>query len=96
MHLKLRLWLRVAEAERILKSANLKSVTLLYVPSLLGHNLVKNVYKTYHFRPKILKWFLYKPNQSVLDIFIFQGKFMKKANLGVTEKILNCTFFSHF
>ena len=75
---------------------------------LFGHNLVKNAHKSDLFRPKILKWFLYKPNQSVLRYLYISRKIdenTKKQQIWVlpfictdtiksTEKILIFTFLS--
>ena len=87
---------------------NIKCVTLFYVLLLFGHNLVKNAHKSDLFRPKILKWFLYKPNQSVLRYLYISRKIdenTKKRQIWVlpfictdtiksTEKILIFTFLS--
>ena len=86
----------------------LKCATFLYVSLLFGHNLVKNAHKSDLFRPKILKWFLYKPNQSVLRYLYISRKIdenTKKRQIWVlpfictdtiksTEKILIFTFLS--
>ena len=86
----------------------LKCATFLYVSLLFGHNLVKNAHKSDLFRPKILKWFLYKPNQSVLRYLYISRKIYentKKQQIWVlpfictdtiksTEKILIFTFLS--
>ena len=60
----------------------LKCATFLYVSLLFGHNLVKNAHKSDLFRPKILKWFLYKPNQSVLRYLYISRKIPKKGIFG--------------
>ena len=86
----------------------IKCVTFFYVLLLFGHNLVKNAHKSDLFRPKILKWFLYKPNQSVLRYLYISRKIdenTKKRQIWVlpfictdtiksTEKILIFTFLS--
>ena len=86
----------------------IKCVTFFYVLLLFGHNLVKNAHKSDLFRPKILKWFLYKPNQSVFRYLYISRKIdenTKKQQIWVlpfictdtiksTEKILIFTFLS--
>ena len=70
--------------------------------------MVKKAHKSDLFRPKILKWFLYKPNQSVLRYLYISRKIdenTKKRQIWVlpfictdtiksTEKILIFTFLS--
>ena len=65
-NLLFKLIIRPVEARSLTASIYIQSVTFLYVSLLFDHNFVKNAHKTKFFRPKILKWFLYKPNQSVL------------------------------
>ena len=57
----------------------IKCVTFYYVLLLFGHNLVKNSHKSDLFRPKILKWFLYKPNQSVLRYLYISRKIFENT-----------------
>ena len=94
--------------KRYFPGINIKCVTFFYVLLLFGHNLVKNAHKSDLFRPKILKWFLYKPNQSVLRYLYISRKIdenTKKQQIWVlpfictdtiksTEKILIFTFLS--
>ena len=88
------------------ESKDVKCVTFLYVSSIFGHNSVKNAYKIDLFRPKMLKYFLYKPHQSVLRYLHISRKIDKKGKFGCYLFICSDTIksikkylfllFSHF